>query len=221
MPEIADTASSKRVLEPAPRLAEALFGLIIVLSFTGFFSVADGGRSGIRKMLLSALGCNLVWGLIDGSMYLLGCLAEKSRNLEALRAVRKSTDPDKGQRLVAKALPPLVASLLKPEELESLRLRLCQLPEPPAHPRLHLNDWVGGIGVVALVFLCTFPVAIPFLLMQNALAALRFSNGIALLLLFLTGYAFGHCTRFRPWTTGLVMVVVGAVLVSVIMVLGG
>ena len=73
--------SSKRVLEPIERISEVLFGLIMVLTFTGSLSVAEAGRDDVRTMLIGALGCNLAWGIIDGVLYLMGCLAEKGRDL--------------------------------------------------------------------------------------------------------------------------------------------
>src|SRR5882672_10757155 len=93
--------SSKRVLEPVERVSEVLFGLIMVLTFTGSLSVAEAGREDVRTMLIGALGCNLAWGIIDGVLYLMGCLAEKGRSLMTYRAVRKATDPQKAQQLVA------------------------------------------------------------------------------------------------------------------------
>ena len=69
-------------------------------------------------MLIGALGCNVAWGIIDAILYLMGGLAEKGRGLATYLAVRKTTDPRKGQRLIADALPPLVASILEPVELE-------------------------------------------------------------------------------------------------------
>ena len=91
--------SSKRVLEPVERVSEVLFGLIMVLTFTGSLSVAEAGREDVRTMLIGALGCNLAWGIIDGVLYLMGCLAEKGRNLQTFHAVRKATDPQKAHRV--------------------------------------------------------------------------------------------------------------------------
>ncbi len=213
--------SSKRVLEPYDRISEVLFGLIMVLTFTGSLSIAEAGREGIRAMLLAALGCNLAWGIIDGVLYLMGCLAEKSKGLITLHAVRRATDPQKAQRLIASALPPLVASILQPAELESMRQRLHDLPEPPQRARLGNDEWLGALGVFLLVFLSTFPVAIPFIFMNNAWLALRVSNVVAIAMLFLTGYAFGRITGRHPWVTGVCMVVLGGVLVGLTMALGG
>ena len=67
MPEPSVT-SSKSVLDPIERISEVLFGLIMVLTFTGSLSVAEAGREDVRVMLLGALGCNLAWGIIDGGL---------------------------------------------------------------------------------------------------------------------------------------------------------
>src|SRR5437016_372958 len=144
------TSSSKRVLEPIERISEVLFGLIMVLTFTCSFSIAESGRSEIRTMLLAALGCNLAWGIIDAIMYLMSCLAERARSLGLLRAVRSTANPEKAQSLIAGALSPIVASNLGPSELERIRLGLMNLPEPPAHPSLGKKDWAGAIAVFIL-----------------------------------------------------------------------
>jgi hypothetical protein len=49
----------KRLLDPSERLSEILFGLIMVITFTCSFNVAQAGHGGVRKMLAAALGCNL------------------------------------------------------------------------------------------------------------------------------------------------------------------
>src|SRR5204863_2659258 len=118
MPEGSFELSSRRVLEPIDRVSEVLFGLIMVLTFTGSLSVAEAGRGEVRTMLIGALGCNLAWGVIDGVLYLMGSLAEKGRRLATLQAVRKAADPQKAQQLVAGALPPLIASVMQPSELD-------------------------------------------------------------------------------------------------------
>src|SRR6476619_7093075 len=95
---------SRRVLEPHERIAEVVFGLIMVLTFTGSLSVAEAGRDDIRAMLIGALGCNIAWGIIDGVLYLMGCLAERGRSLATYRAVRQAVDSSKAQQLIADAL---------------------------------------------------------------------------------------------------------------------
>ena len=211
----------KPVLEPIDRVSEVLFGLIMVLTFTGSLSVAEAGRDDVRTMLIGALGCNLAWGIIDGILYLMGCLAEKGRGLSALRAARKAANPAEAHALISNALPPAIASIMIPSELETISRRLRELPEPPAHARLERADWLGGLGVFLLVFLCTFPVVIPFIFMHNAVPALRVSNVIAIVMLFLTGFAFGRMTGYRAWLFGISMVFLGMILVGMTIALGG
>jgi hypothetical protein len=193
----------------------------MVLTFTGSLSIAEAGREDVRTMLVGALGCNIAWGIIDAVLYLMGCLAEKGRSLATLRALRKTTDPRKAQTLIAGALPPLLASVLLPDEFAAISQRLKELPEPPEQAQLSSENWIGAVGVFFLVFLCTFPVALPFIFMSKAALALRVSNAVAIAMLFLAGMAYGRCVSRRPWMMGIAMVALGALLVAVTMVLGG
>ena len=221
MSEANTEKSSKRILQPIERISEVLFGLIMVLGFTGSLSAANAGRTEIRTMLFGAIGCNLAWGLIDAIMYLMACLSEKGQSLRTLRAVQKAKDPEQGQQVIAEALPAVVASVLQPAELEKMRQHLNRLPAPPRHPHLHKDDWRGAIGVFLLVFLSTFPVVMPFIFMSDPARALRVSNLVAIASLFLTGYFFGRCADLLPWRTGAVMVLVGMAMVAIAIALGG
>ena len=213
--------SSKRVLDPIDRVSEVLFGLIMVLTFTGSLSVAEAGRDDVRTMLIGALGCNLAWGIIDAMLFLMGCMADQGQSLTTYLAVRRATGSQEAQRRIADALPQVVASILEPAELEAIHRRLLQLPDPPERAHLGKDEWLGSIGVFLIVFVSTFPVVIPFIFMQNVGPALRLSNAIAIVMLFLTGFAFGRITGRHPWIVGLAMVVLGLFLAGMTMALGG
>jgi hypothetical protein len=214
-------SSAKRVLDPIERVSEVLFGLIMVLTFTGSLSVAEAGHAEVRTMLLGALGCNLAWGIIDGVFYLMGCLAERGHALLTFRAVRRDPDPQRAQRMLSDALPPLVASVLRPAELDTMRQRLKELPEPPDRAHLPKEAWLGALGVFLLVFFSTLPVVVPFTFMKDITLALRVSNGIAITMLFLAGHSFGRMTGRRPVWAGISMVILGAILVGATIALGG
>ena len=216
-----DADSTRRVLQPTERIAEVLFGLIMVLTFTGSLSVAEADRAEVRTMLIGALGCNLAWGIIDAVLYVMGIMLSRGSDVLTFRAVRETADSDHGRRLIADALPPLVASVLQPAELESIHQRLRQLPEPSGHERLRPHDWLGALGVFLLVFISTFPVAIPFMFMRDVGQALRASNAIAIVMLFILGFAFGRSATRHPWGMGLGMVALGVILVGMTIALGG
>src|SRR5208283_680068 len=87
---MANTTSNarKRLLDPIERSSEVLFGLIMVLTFTGSFRVSGADHDSVDRMLLAALGCNLAWGIIDAVMYLLAVLSQRGHNLTLLRDVQ-------------------------------------------------------------------------------------------------------------------------------------
>jgi hypothetical protein len=211
----------KRVLDPSERIAEVLFGLIMVLTFTGSLSAAEAGREDIRAMLIGALGCNIAWGIIDGVLYLMGSLGERGNNLTIHHAVRHARDASRARHLIADALPAPVAAVLEPADFDRLHQRLKQLPEPPARPRLTGSDWLGAAAVFLLVFLSTFPVAIPFIVMHDVTTAMRASNAIAVAMMFIAGVAYGRAVGWSPWAVGLFMVALGSVLVALTIALGG
>jgi hypothetical protein len=210
-----------RVLDAEERIAEVLFGLIMVLTFTGSLSIAEAGRDDVRAMLIGALGCNIAWGVIDAILYLMGCLAERGRSLKIYRAVRESVDPADAHRLMADALPSVLASAIDPEALERARQHLVGRPEPPAYARLSADDWRGALAVFLLVFLSTLPVSVPFVFMHSAQSALRVSNGVAVVMLFAAGSAYGRVVGRTPLGFGISMVALGSVLVGLTIALGG
>ncbi len=216
-----NSTKSRRILDPTERFSEILFGLIMVLTFTGSLSAAESGRNEVRTMLIGALGCNLAWGIIDAIFYLMNILGYRGHGAVALRRLHRTTDPAEARALIAEALPPVMAATLEPEDFERLRERLATIPDPASRVPLHRDDLRGALGVFLLVFLSTFPVVVPFLIMHDAMLALRVSNGIAIVLLFAGGYALARYSGFRPWRTGLAMVAIGVVLVGLTIALGG
>jgi hypothetical protein len=211
----------KRVLEPVERISEFLFGLIMVLTLTCTFNASGASRGSVRTLLMEALGCNLAWGMIDAFFYLLNSLGQRGHSVALLGQLRRTSDPVEARRLVADELPPLVASLLEPHEIESLRGKLTQIPESTVWPRLAKEDWLGALGVFLLVFLSLFPVVVPFIFVSNVGLALRISNGVALVLLFLAGYSFGRFAHSNPWRAGFAMVILGVAVVGAAILLGG
>ena len=209
-----------RILDPMDRISEVLFGLIMALSFTLTFAVATADNMAVRTMLLAALGCNLAWGIIDGGVYLLARLNQQGRAVLRWRAARDAPDAGTAQRVIADAMPPLLASVVEPAQLETMRQKLSQLPEP-ARPRLTKSDWLGALGIFLLSFLSTFPIVIPFLFIGDARLALRVSNVVAITMLFLCGFMFGRYAGFRPMAMGAAMVALGGALVGVAIALGG
>ena len=73
----------------------------------------------------------------------------------------------------------------------------------------------------ALVVVTIVSVVLPFLFTDDPTRALRMSNGIAILLLYVTGYVYGYHTGHRPLRRGSIMTVIGAAMVGMTIALGG
>jgi VIT1/CCC1 family predicted Fe2+/Mn2+ transporter len=193
----------------------------MVLSFTGSLSAATAGREDVHTMLLGALGCNLAWGIVDAVMYLLNTLIERARSATLWRALHAETEPSKARKILLHQLPEELAARLD----ESLLDRLCGVVrnqrEPVSKLRLSLTDIRGALGVFLLVFLSTFPVALPFLIIHEPYLAMRISNAVAILCLFLTGWVLGRYAGLSSWRMGSWMVLLGVVLVGITLALGG
>jgi hypothetical protein len=54
MSEVVDAPRTQRILDPIDGNSEVLFGLSMVLTFTGALSVATAGRDGVRTMRVAA-----------------------------------------------------------------------------------------------------------------------------------------------------------------------
>jgi len=209
------------VLDPATRLGEILFGLIMVLSFTGSLHVASAGREEVRTMLIAALGCNLAWGIVDGVMYLMNHLVERNRAHADLRRLQAARTDAEADAVIASRFSGEFAGALRPGDLDGLRARLRQLPPPPERARVTRGAVAGAFAVFLLVFCSTFPAAAPFLLFREPAMALLVSNLVVLAMMFLAGCLVARYAGLPPLRTGLYVTGIGAVLVGITLLLGG
>jgi len=211
----------QRVLDPVARVSEVLFGLIMALTFTGTLSAATADRAEVRTLLIGVIGCNIAWGLVDAVMFLMTALTERGHGLLTVRAVRSAATPDVAHQVIAGALPPIVVPLLRRDDFERVRLGLLGMDRLPETPSLTKVDWLGALAVFLLVFFSTFPIVIPFLFFRNVQLALRLSNLVALVMLFITGSWLARHGGHNPLWTGLAMMLLGVVLVGITIALGG
>jgi hypothetical protein len=214
----------KRHLSPADRLAEALCGLIMVLTFTLVAAPHMGeGREGVRNLLLATVGCNIAWGIIDGVLYVLGCISNRARRASLARGVRQAPDEASARAIVRGALEPGLEWMTSEADRETLYRAVVRAVSEtePQKPRATPDDWLGGVAILVVEVACTVPATLPFLLLGDRMLSLRVSNAVLLLLLFVTGYAWGKGIGVRPIKTGLVTLLLGAALVAVAIALGG
>ena len=209
-------------LQPIDRFSEIIFGLIMVLTFTCSLSAAESGQQEIKTMLWTAIGCNLAWGIVDAMMFLMARLVDKADNFKAINRIKKARGEEEILKSVKAAIPPLLADMISVKQIDDIHLQMQQMPDIPRYSYLTRKEFVNAGIIFLLVFISTFPVIIPFFfLFKQPLMAIRLSNGIAILLLFISGITLGKHTGFHKWLTGLVFTLIGVALVLMTIALGG
>jgi hypothetical protein len=214
-------ATREPVLSPVDRVSEMLFGLFMALTFVGAISVAEPGDAQIREMFIAALGCNLAWGLVDAVMYLVRTVTDRGRLLSLVRAVRAAPDAATGDDLIKGALSKVAAGLVATPEIEAMRGRIVALTDLPARPKLTHHDLTAALAIFLIVVAATFPVVVPFALINDVGAAKNASRIVAIVMLFVGGLALGRYAGYGSWKVGLMMAGLGTALVLAINALGG
>ena len=206
-------------------MGEILFGLIMTLTFTlaAGIVIQEEGRDGARAMLIAILGCNLAWGIIDGVLYVLGQVFERGRLRRIGFHLRQATSDSEARRMVADELDETLTSMTDESTRHSLYQSIVERARsaPQMVNRVRRADLLGGLAAGWLVFACSFPAVLPFLLLDDPRLALRVSNAILLGLLFFVGWRWARHTLAKPWIAGVTFLLVGLLLVALAIPLGG
>lgn len=213
-----------RHLDPGTTLAELIFGLLMVLTFTlGARLLGPEEPTDGRELMIAALGCNIAWGVIDGFLFVLGNVYERLRVASVVDSLRTAADE-----------PAAMAALQA--ELDGDLARLAEVPHrdrfyasivaaarggPGAGPQLLAEDLRGAVRVFFLVVLTAVPAALPFVVWEDTYLALRISNALLLICLFVIGFFWGRHVGARPLLAGALIASIGVVLVLIAIPLGG
>lgn len=212
-------------LDPGGIFGEILFGLIMVLTFTlgAGLTIKEEGPEAVHGLLIAALGCNIAWGVIDGFMYVMGCLLDRGRRNRMLVALKDVTDESVALQRIENEMDGALTALLTPAERQGAYRGIWQLSAraQPERVRMQNDDLMGGLASGLLVILTALPGVIPFLFMQDRYTAMRVSNAILLALLFWCGFFWARFTGMNRWLAGLAMTLIGVMLVAAAIALGG
>ena len=214
-----------RYLDPPDALAEILFGLIMVLTFTlaaGF--VAGEGAAGVHKLLLATLGCNIAWGIIDAVMYVMTSIMHRGHRMRFIAAIQSAPDEATKRHIVAAEMEEALAHKTTPAEREAIQATIVSMASHarPGHVRATREDWLGALNCFLLVVLSTLPAILPFLfILEDALRALRISNLLLVGMLFVAGYQWAKHAGLRPWLSGFLFLIASLTLVVIAIRLGG
>ena len=212
-------------LKPSESLTEIVAGLIVVLSFTLAASVlSGGGQDGARAALLGAIGCNAAWGIIDAVFYIMASAFDRNRHLRIARAIASAPNEASALAAIRRELDPYLASVTRPGDREQLYRSVRNLlahGRLPQRTGLVLDDVMGAVGVFCIALAASLPAVLPLLLIDRPWLALRISNLLVVVLLFVVGYHWAKYVDASPWAAGLGLMGLGLALVTVAILLGG
>lgn len=220
-----------RYLDPVDRLIEIVYGVLIILTFTLAYRgidahyplAVDVAEAASHRLLLAALGCTIAWGMIDAVIYVVTCLFERGQHQRLLYDVQHAPNQKDAQALIEAKLDDAFGDVLPEEERPAISRSLYgrAIAMPAHNARLTRDDIFGGIAIFFMAVVATLPVVIPFLLISDPIWAIRLSNIIAILMLFLLGYKWAQHTLVRPLYMGLGLAAVGLVITLIAIPLGG
>jgi len=219
-----------RYLDPIWRLSEMIYGILIVMTFTLAFRSIDANTinaemasgEAVRRMFLAAMGCTIAWGFIDGVMYIMTSLFERANSQRLVRTIQ--TAPDK-QAAIAAIQDEMdeELSVVDPADRQALYNTLYEGLRDVELKRTGVirDDVMGAIAVALIAFVAVLPVVVPFLFIPDPVAAIRASNLIAVVMLFLIGYRWAKYVNANPWKIGALLSGVAVVIVMIAIPLGG
>ena len=219
-----------RYLDPIDRLSEIIYGLFIVMSFTMAFRSYNSSIlpnqlaiDSVRRMFIAAFAGTIAWGMIDGLIYVLTSVAERGEKLRIVKAIQQA--PDEAAAVVAVADE--LDSKLEPVTDETDRQVLYHgivrhlRDSLPKSQMVQRDDVYGAAALIIITLVATLPIVIPFLFISDPHVALRASNVIAIVMLFVAGYIWAKNAGAKPLKMGLLLAGLGIGLVLIFIPLGG
>jgi VIT1/CCC1 family predicted Fe2+/Mn2+ transporter len=213
-----------RHLDPGDTLAELIFGLLMVLTFTlGARLLGPDEPTDGRELLVAAIGCNIAWGIIDGFLFILGRVFERLRVASVVNSLRLAADEPAAMAALHTELDGGLTSLADVAHRDRFYASIVAAARggPGARPRLLAEDLHGAVRVFFLVVATAVPAALPFFVWDDAYLALRISNALLIVCLFVIGFLWGRHVGARPMFAGALIMSIGIGLVLIAIPLGG
>lgn len=218
------------LLDPIDRLAETIYSVLILLTFTlafRIFNLSSGeavSSEYVNELLIGAFLAILAWGVIDGIVYVLTEVFERGEKHRILLYIESADTPEEAVEAIADELDFILEPITSENQRQSLYAEILEhlhgsAPQPV---RLKRADLTGGAASVLVAVLAVLPSLAPFILFRNDHdLAIRVSNIVSFAVLFYSGYEWGKYTGTNPLKTGFLLVAVGVLLVAIAIPFGG
>ena len=205
---------------------ELLCGVIMVLVMMGYlkFSLAQDEFEFRKIMLFVPLGANAAWGIIDGIMYVLLNLRERTKKSRLLSLIKSYKDENDAFSLIKKGFDSRFIDLLSQETqtnvyreiLKKLNESTIEIPEGVTKSDLRII-----LTTFTIVISAGIPLLIPFIVLNDVLLAIRISHIIGLVMLFCIGYWWAKRASRHKIRSAISLTLLGLIIVAMTQILHG
>ncbi|MCB0158486.1 MAG: hypothetical protein KDD83_10190 [Caldilineaceae bacterium] len=231
-PERANSGVLGRMLDPIDRLSETIYSILILLTFTFAFRIIKLGldpwqtlpSSYIDELLIGALGATVAWGVIDGIMYALMSVFARGERHRLLVHLQLADGDAAAVDVLAEEFDHMLEPITRDAQRQLLYADILDhlrdsRPQPVGFTS---EDFAGALGSVVVAVLAVLPSLITLAVLRHEPAlAIRMSNVVSIVVLFIAGHEWGRYTGANPWKIGLLLAAVGVAMALWAFVLGG
>ncbi len=213
-------------LTRSDRLVEALCGVIMVLSMVSYLRITllhDPNVELHKVLVLVPIGANAAWGIIDGIMYVLTRMIDRSRAFKLYSSLRAMDQKEAHKTLEDEFKSTLVSKLNENDRANIYNeiLRGVHSLEVKKPQLITKGDLIVVLFTFLIAVFVAFIVVVPFWVLNDVLTAVRFSSIIGIVLLFYLGYRWAKIASKNKIRSGLIIAMMGFLIALVTVVLGG
>jgi len=220
------------LIDPIDWLSETIFSILIFLLYILAFGIimlsrapqAAISQADVTDLLIGALGAVLAWGMIDGIMYALFSVFERSEKRLMLENIQASNTTEEALEIIADNMDYLLEPITGENERKALYSSiLIHLQEStPQNIGVKREDITSALSHVLVAFIAVIPSIIPFIVFRSDYdLAIRISIIVSFIVLFVSGFLWGRYAGTSPWKTGLLIMSIAMILVLIAFLLGG
>jgi hypothetical protein len=210
-----------RYLTTAETLTEVVFGLLMAMTITNtIWYLLDVSKQQVAVSVLAAtLGCNLAWGLADGTLMVLRDYYDRARFARMLERGKGAVNEDD----LHSEIEDSIIGVLDEEGQEQVEQALLRYAakEGALDYHVRLRDGLDVVMCVVLNVLAVFPIVLPFAILPSPGDAVLASNAIGIVMLFLIGFTWAKASFRNRLLAGGLMGLIGFALLTVLILLGG
>lgn len=206
---------------PDSQAIEVLVGIMTTLSITSGIRVLSPGSPEIGQMVITALVTNTAWGMVDGVFHLFNIQVERAREQRLLSTFNQADTAQTRREALAELAPQALVHALDDAQIRAYQLS-SQMPVASPHA-LHIQreDLRMALRLWSLMVLSTVPTALPLVLIDDPLAAFRWSQAVSVGIMFALGIPVARWVGMRPWMGGALFAALGSIITFVCIALGG